>query len=237
MSISKIIDDIRSMSLDELKNPNILTDAIYRHGLYPASTSPKMTNKSKPFCEKGLFTWQLPEQFADYLIFLSTRKITRYLESGVAAGGCAIWTMEYLRRFNNIKGWGFDPYVRKGKVYERSRVIREYTEINPDFQLIEDYSRNYKNYLSDKLDLVMIDSDHSFPSVNEDYENFKDTPLVALHDILECKGVMIKWQLLKQQKAVKFHEFCRLPDDFNKPIETWCLYGIGVVEYAKVKFD
>lgn len=230
--IEKYIHEIRKVPLPLLKDRSFLTDFILQLGLFMLPEENKVPASCLPFCNTGLKIWQMPSQLADFLIFLSDYRIETYLESGVAAGGTAIMTFEYLSRFNpTIVGWGFDPYRhRQARIFTESHIIREYIQINPRFKLVEDFTRNVSNYTSSSFDLVFIDANHTIEGVQEDFLTLEPrSNMIAFHDILCQNGVMMKWQYLKQNDArFDYHEFCRLPKDFENPRQEWICYGIGL---------
>ena len=55
-----------------------------------------------PYCGKGLRLWQLPNQFAPYLIEVARHGVRRYLEIGVRHGGSFAATVEYLSRVGEL---------------------------------------------------------------------------------------------------------------------------------------
>lgn len=230
--MNSAVEKLRTCSLEMLRDRQVVCDLVCEAGLYPKVDSKKTCNSHKPFCDQGLRIWQIPEQFADYLVYASTLGIKRYLEIGLAAGGSFIFSTEYLKRFSDdFHAWGMDPY-QYPKLQRFVSSVEHYFQISSNVTFIKDHSYHIGRHLpATQFDLVFVDGDHSFRAVRRDFETFRDrSHTIAFHDILTCKGVMTLWHLLRQEPGWEFKEFTRLPADFYNPDEAWELYGIGLMK-------
>ena len=98
--LAQAISAIRSSPLDKLSDAKWLEDdLLLRLGLH-ANTVDEYPASLRPWCGQGLQSWQYPNQFSKYLVFLSS--IKSYLEIGCRHGGTFIITLEYLKRFNKF---------------------------------------------------------------------------------------------------------------------------------------
>ena len=144
----------------------------------------------------GLRVWQYPVQFADYLIFLSRFKVSRYLEIGARDGGTMVLTVAYLSRFHPlVEAIGVD-------IETESAVCEIYRSLNPVCSFVvansqtEGFGKFLRNY---DFDLVLVDGEHSVKGMVFDFENAaaSGAKLISCHDIWNnglrdqcCKGWM-----------------------------------------------
>lgn len=147
------------------------------------------------YCGKGLQSWQYPNQFSKYLVYISKLAIKSYVEIGCHKGGTVAITIEYLSRFNMINeilcvdSWyrsKFDRYCKSKKI----------TYLNCNSK-----DKKFKKVLSkNNWDLVFIDGNHSYEMVKSDYNTVKKhAKYVVLHDICNeyCPGVVKFWKQIK----------------------------------------
>jgi len=198
-----MIDDkinlIRDANISDLKNSAFLEHIICELGLFPKSQKaleqfPKSLHQ---YCNKGLRIWQYPNQLADLAIKLSKYKINSYLEIGCAAGGTLIFLHEYIKRFNSIKSIGIEVSIRGNQGKE------SLSDCN-DIKIIIMHSNKYMRNLDKNInfDLIMIDADHSYSAVKNDWNNVSNRcKAVIFHDIVNqsCKGTVKFWKEFKSK--------------------------------------
>jgi hypothetical protein len=162
--------------------------------------------------EGGL--WQMPEELADLMVFLSDKKIESFLNIGTFNGLTFNLLSDFLYSFGCKKCITIDPHNYNPPIDERF----EYLTLTSD---------NFKDQV---FDLVFIDGDHSYNGVKKDYENVgRLAKYCIFHDIDDDfvryginndGGVPRFWEEIKNEK--KYMEFI----DNSKPIK---VMGIGIV--------
>jgi cephalosporin hydroxylase len=181
-------------------------------------------------CGAGLKSWQYPNQFSKYLVYLSQYKIESYMEIGVRHGGTFIITIEYLNKFHPIKKALAVDIGECPMVVDYHKDFNE----NADFWRIDSQSFKFEGFARhcNGIDLIMIDADHGFPSVNRDFHNAqKMGRMIALHDISNdaCPGVRKVWDAAAGDKnRYKSQEFMEQYDCFIKQQKKF--FGIGLLE-------
>lgn len=242
----EILSQIREADLDVLRDQDRLTKIILSLGLFFPDRAKHVPESWWGRCNRGLHIWQGPEQFADYLIHLSTRKIGSYLEIGCGAGGTFATTVEYLRRFNgDVEAFALDNYqmaVTKAKAH----IIKDYVAFNKNARFVPCDRADLFKYVKERVfDHVFIDADHTYRSARADWEFIRPyAKSVGFHDIRTFPGVAILWQLIKQRHPeYTYKEFCRVPEtDFHQHSMTAAeneylrIFGIGLVE-LKISTD
>lgn len=178
----------------------------------------------------GLYIWQYPNQFSQYLLLLSRYNISSYLEIGCKFGGTFILTCEYLKRFNNFtNAMAVDILDVPVKHYTR-REGYTYLQMNST-------SQEFKDKMAvNEFDLVFIDGDHFYPGVHKDYMLLRDRGnIVVFHDIYStpCEGVRRIWRELKENKfgdadQYEFHEFVDQYPEVMQNNNNQTFLGIGV---------
>lgn len=211
----KKIKLIREKNLDYLSNPKkIEFDLLPKLG-FNNEILHEFPQELYPFCGKGLFHWQYPNQFSKYLVHLSNYNIKSYLEIGVRRGGTFIITFEYLNKFYPIKkAMGVD-------IIDCHSLV-EYKKINSkiDFIKIDTGSAEFSKFIDKQgeLDLVFIDGDHSEKGCRNDFELFKDKAnIIVFHDIASdvCLGVKKVWSAFKEEFSNKYN-FYEYIDQYNE---------------------
>lgn len=223
------IEMIREGNLDELSDPAFLESELLPRLGFNNECLHEFPGELHKFCGSGLFSWQYPNQFSKYLVFLSRFKISSYLEIGMRWGGTFIITVEYLSRFHPIKrALGIDLVDNPS--------IRSYRKMNSsaDFMVIPSHSEEFKKWIKkqDVFDLVLIDGDHSESGCQSDFEVVKDRfNICVFHDIQSdvCSGVGTVWKNLKSKYADSYH-FIEFNEQYkNVWMQTGKKYlGIGV---------
>ncbi|NBS69628.1 class I SAM-dependent methyltransferase [bacterium] len=135
----------------------------------------------------GLRIWQYPNQFAKYLRFLSDKNIQTYLEIGCRWGGTFVLTCEYLKP---SQAFAVDIIDSPVSEYEGGTFLK-----------MDSKSPEFREWMSSKIfDLVLIDGDHSYEGVLNDYSLVKDRArIIVFHDIVNdaCPGVVQLWNEIK----------------------------------------
>jgi hypothetical protein len=220
--LSATISKIEEASLLSLTDPHYLATLISTAGLY--TDGRPMYGKWQKFTapREAPAVWQHPEEFANFLIWASSKKLTRVLEIGTFYGFTSVVAERYLSRFNtNLTYIASDLHQWIPPLNECGFKYKPFCDIQ-----YEPHKRSL-HYKGSNFDLVFIDADHRYNSVSSDYERLKDCPLVTFHDIndevcgRECPkgGVPAFWQEIKRTRpSVEF-----LRDDGKR----WM--GIGVL--------
>jgi len=170
---------------------------------------------------KGLKFWQYPNQFSKYIKFISGLEINSYLEIGCRWGGTFIITAEVLRRKNN------DCCLYACDIIPPSEILSEYEAFSKfKYLQMSSSSDEFKNNLPEKLDLVLIDGDHSYHAVKNDYELVENkAKYIVFHDIYShaCPGVVTFWNEVKRN----FKEVWEFIDQYESVEGNYL--GIGLI--------
>lgn len=218
--------------IDIIKNENLynLIDSDYLESVFLPNLGlnnrhieqyPKFLHK---YCGKGIQSWQYPNQFSKYLVYISKLAIKSYVEIGCHKGGTAVLTIEYLSRFNQInKALCVDNWYRsRFDNYCKNRKIRYLNCNSKDKKFISFLSKN-------NWDLVFIDGDHSYEAVKNDFNIVKkNSKYVVFHDICNeyCPGVMKFWREIKNNNCKEWKD--QYPEIVN--LHKKKLMGIGLIE-------
>lgn len=225
--IEKVIKTIKNESLEKLQDVDYLEYKLLpelglndRHlNQYPQSLH--------QYCGNGIDSWQYPNQFSKYLYFLSKKKIENFIEIGCHKGGTFIITFEYLSRFNNIKSAiAIDNWPRD--------IMYEYCKIRSPVKYLTCQSKS--NEFIDivkhqKWDLILIDGDHNYKAVQNDFITVKDyAKLIAFHDIVNklCPGTQQMWKDIRDEYP-NTHEWVEQYDEVLLRMRG-SVMGIGLVE-------
>lgn len=162
--------------------------------------------------EAGL--WQMPEELADLMVFLSDKNIKTFLNIGTFNGLTFNLLSDFLYSLGCEKCITLDPYNFNPPIDSRF----EYLSLTSD---------DFKDQV---FDLVFIDGDHAYNGVKKDYENVgRLSKYCVFHDIDDDfvrhgagndGGVPRFWEEIKNER--KFIEFI----DENKAMK---VMGIGVI--------
>lgn len=181
----------------------------------------------------GLHIWQYPNQLSKYFshLYKNSNMITSYLEIGARWGGTLVATVEYLIRIGcNIKK------VATCDTIEESNLMVAFRELHPEieFYYLQKNSRSqeFKDFCSSFMaDLVLIDGDHSYDGVKNDFFIVKDiSKIIVQHDVAnlhpECKGTVAFWKETKNNYSVGF-EISEFIDQYDSVDGSYL--GIGVL--------
>lgn len=210
---------IRSLDIDNMTEQE-LEQFLPKLGMNNENLT-EMPNELNEYYGKGLKFWQYPNQFSKYLKQLSKYKIDTYLEVGCRWGGTFVITTEMLRLKNNdVKSYACD-------LIPMSEVLTEYKK-HSDFTFIQENSLKLnKNNVTEQIDLILIDGDHSYDGVKNDFEVCKqfNPKYVVFHDITNqaCLGVSQFWNEIKDN--YKSYEYTEQYDSVDGTY-----LGIGLIE-------
>lgn len=216
----------------DLVNPMFLEEWIPGFGLHPSSGSGSDEYEwpwvLRGQTGKGLRIWQYPNQFSQYLVFVSSFKIETYLEVGVAYGGTFVFTLEYLDRLNpGLQACCID-------VRNPSLLLEAYSRLK-EFTYISAKSADLAEFIDcdTRFDLAFIDGDHSRQGVINDFLMLKDrASIIGFHDIVNFKtpGAIEAWAEIKRDFAdlFEFHEFVDQYADVGGRDHNRSMFGIGV---------
>jgi protein-L-isoaspartate O-methyltransferase len=195
-----VLDVVREARLPLLKDRDFLTGLIRWAGLVyePPEVGRWHYGEDYAFCnqeERGFY--QIPRQFADFLVFLSEAQPRFVLEVGTWTGWTGAMLAAYVRRFAPLpRVVTIDPHSHVSEEMEKELYSRT--------GLIVQKGTSGDN--EEDWDLVFIDGDHSYDAVLRDWNNLKDhSRMVAFHDANDstCPGVMRLWQEVKTNNIVE----------------------------------
>ena len=221
------IEKISCLSSDDLLDIKSVEKLLLKLGINDEVLS-EIPSELHKYCGFGLRYWQYPNQFSQYLCFLSNYNISSYLEIGVRFGGTFIITLEYLKRFNIIKeAIGIDVLLNKS--------LLKYSKLNniSNFIKIDSISEEFRSLINDKkFDLVFIDGNHAENYCRKDFNLLKDkSNIIALHDIISdaCPEVRKVWMEIKSNynQEFNFYEFTQQYDSVFKEYGKK-YFGVGV---------
>ena len=225
-TLQNIVDRIRNESLEKLSDPSYLEFKLLPElGLNDRHMN-QYPSHLHQYCGNGVDSWQYPNQFSKYLHYLSKQNIKSYVEIGCHKGGTFIITVEYLRRFNQLDCCIAVDNWPRDRMNDYSGMCNEVEYWNTTSQAPE-FAKLLK---SRTWDLVLIDGDHSYRGVQDDYELVKqNTRIMAFHDIrnILCPGTQQIWQDVRAQ-YFNVHEWCDQYDEVLLRMRG-SIMGIGLV--------
>lgn len=223
------IEKIREASLEKLQDPAWLEYVLLPElGLNDRHMHQYPTHLH-PFCGVGIDSWQYPNQFSKYLHYLSKQNLESYIEIGCHKGGTFIITVEILSRFHPIaRAVAVDNWERE--------IMHEYANINPAVSYLPQSSQSdeFKFIVnSQHWDLVLVDGDHSYKGVVEDFALVKGSAKrIAFHDIRNhlCPGTQQIWfEIKKEYSHCNLYEWVDQYDDVLLRLRGGIM-GIGLLE-------
>lgn len=219
------LDLIRTADMRDLADPARVEKLIPRLGLNDEKLGvfpPELSS----FFGTGLYIWQYPNQFSDYIVQLSKLGIRSYMEIGVRHGGTFVTTIEYLKRFGRMdKAVAVDindcPSVSE---YCSSNSFASFLKMNTRSEAFKGYMRQ------NHFDLVLIDGDHAYEGCKNDFDAVKDSAdMLAFHDIEEsaCPGVARVWNDLRKSGSSEY-DFYEFRDQYSSVKGRWLGIGLAV---------
>ena len=155
----------------------------------------------------GLRVWQMPIQFAPYLVRLSSLGIRSYLEVGIRHGGSFVATTEYLGRVGALD-------LAIGVDIIPCPSAEAYRHLNPAarFEWVNSGSPAFTALLDEvsPLDLVFIDSHHELDQCRDELAQLHGrTNAIAMHDIANpgCPGIGQAWAELTRDGRYRCEAF------------------------------
>jgi hypothetical protein len=207
---------LRHAPADALRDPERLVTLLAEGGLNDEHLE-QFPAHLHAYCGKGLRLWQLPNQFAPYLIEVARHGVRRYLEIGVRHGGSFTATVEYLSRVGEL-----DEAV----AVDVSSVpaLLPYPLDQPSVRLMQadTLTERFATWVHRHpgFDLAFIDGLHSYEGCRRDFETMHDhARLIALHDIsnhIEPEVGRV-WADIRRDYAdtYDFHEFTAQYDEIG----------------------
>jgi hypothetical protein len=140
---------------------------------------------------------QCPWEFAEFLIFMGAKKVSRYLEIGVSSGGSFFMADSYLRAVN--------PDFKFSVGCDKSNAVRDLNLYRARFPqtVFRQTSSALLNLGQLKFDLAFIDACHAEEWVLHDFKKVHaHCRLVAFHDIVLPKATVRRaWQKIKEHEG------------------------------------
>ena len=222
------LDRLRRTSTEDLRDVRLL-EAKLLPALGLADDAPDVfPSDLHAYLGHGLRCWQYPIQLAPYLRHLLRYPVRSYLELGTAHGGTFVVTSEYLRRLGQLQeATAVDlRYVPSLQRYARRDAQVEFVQFDSN-------SAEFREFLGAKrLDLVLIDGDHSEEACRRDFELFRPrSKMIAFHDIVDepSPGVGRVWESIQHQMSdeYNFYEFAAQYEEVKNRFGK-TLLGIGL---------
>jgi hypothetical protein len=205
---------LREAPADALHDPERLAVLLAEGGLNDEHLE-QFPAHLRPYCAKGLRLWQLPNQFAPYLIEAARHGVRRYLEIGVRHGGSFTATVEYLSRVGALEeAVAVDispvPALLPYPLEQSSVRLMQADTLTDRFAAWVDGHPGF--------DLAFIDGLHSYEGCRHDFETVRSRArMIALHDISNHiePDVGRVWADIRREyvDAYDFHEFTAQYDD------------------------
>lgn len=163
MDCQEAIRLIEEVDMRILQTPLMLEAWLEQFGVEGHVSNEHPENR-RYICGRGLRVSQYLNQFAEYLVWLSKQGIRKYLEVGTYFGGTFVVTTEYLRRFGPVQSIGIDIKARP--------LWKEYDTDHAVLKQMDSHGEDFRRLLEAEgpFDLILIDGDHSYPSVKADFE-------------------------------------------------------------------
>lgn len=156
-------------------------------------------------CEGGYYLQQNPDEFAALCLLLREEgPYTNYLEIGTASGGACLALYEMVG-FQNV--FSIDDGKHRDAIHQQTYL----SQIPNVCQFVGDShskeAREFlRNQLNGRLDIALIDGDHSYKGVWKDVqlvvEFSRRRTLLIFHDTVACRGVEKAWLRCIRKKII-----------------------------------
>lgn len=144
--------------------------------------------------------WQLRNEIKQLVEFVKKEKPECILEIGTAKGGTLYIFSRYLDSMNTIlsvdlpggnvdfeKRYGFEYNGQKEKIFREFAPSKKMKFVRGSSQ--QDGSFTKVSEMTDNIDFLFIDGDHSYKGVKSDFEMYSklvsEGGIIALHDIID----------------------------------------------------
>ena len=166
-------------------------------------------NYFKANFQGGLELQQVPEEYAQLLVFFRESKIKKYMEIGIGNGGSFLVNTCALKD-SLIKAIAVDnlSYSQTKEGLEKRFNTAKHFGVNLEF--FNSDSVLFLKNCKEKFDCIFIDGDHSYQGVKADFIEAKKLlgpkGYLIFHDIASrnCPGVRQLWQEIKNDKCKEF---------------------------------
>lgn len=155
----------------------------------------------------GLELQQIPEEYAELLLWFSNMKFKSYLELGVGKGGSFLLNtlfQPFLEKAHCIDNCLYYADVQRHEINKKIEYLKQIRPIiNVQFFDGETDSLLKGPIIKGLFDCIFIDADHSYEGCKKDFENslflLQDTGYLIFHDInsMGAQGVVKFWSEIK----------------------------------------
>lgn len=218
-----LYDSFLEMSDDQLSDPKYLSEFIYwKVGLNLNVRTLNINDNLVRDCWGGVEAKQYPDELGKLLAYLYKHRneINSYFEIGVERGGTFFVIDSFLRACNPKFDGSFGIDIDDKIVHKHD--LKSYRDRHDTVVFRQVSSRDCS---VSKVDLALIDGDHSYEGVKADYEAMKNKArFLVFHDIyLEDSGVKKLWNEITDEYP--YEEFLNENyAEFPAPI------GIGLIK-------
>ncbi len=162
---------------------------------------------------------QIPNEFADFLLFMVKEQVKSYLEIGVSSGGSWFFAHQFLTL--HVPGFSHSEGVdMRSSVQDSADFFGKFKNATFTSMMSKNFRLNGRRF-----DMAFIDARHNEKNVLRDYSLVVGgCRFVAFHDIvLQGASVDVAWKQIKS-KHKEHWEFI----DYSIPEHARC--GIGIVK-------
>jgi len=159
----------------------------------------------------GLELQQVPEEYAQLLLWLKSQHFKDYLELGIGRGGSFL--LNTLFQPELTRAWAVDnceywQQSQKDDIQTKIDFIKNQKQA--DIRFINSSTDDFFATNLNHFDCIFIDADHSYEGVIKDYENalkfLKPGGYLIFHDINSqaCPGVGKMWREVANKDSITF---------------------------------
>lgn len=160
----------------------------------------------------GLKLQQVPDEYAELLLLLKSKKIEKYLELGIGNGGSFALTTAYLKDTLEyavaVDNLAYGALIGQNEVEVLNYI--EHAKSHTGEAIVGFVKKSTDQYFESIqkqelfFDAIFIDADHSYEAAKKDYNNalnhITKGGLIIFHDInsAACPGIVKLWGEVKQ---------------------------------------